>query len=180
METTTAGILSTERLTLRPARSDDAQAIFDGYAADPEVTRYLQWKPQRYLDDVRAFLGQCEARRAAGTELSWVISETPLGAAIGMISLGLESATRAQLGYVLARPLWGRGYMPEAARAVIALGLGALGRHRVEAYTDFENTQSARVLEKAGMKREGLLRRYVIHPNLDSEPRDALMFAACR
>ena len=92
----------------------------------------------------------------------------------------VQSSVRAQIGYVLARPYWGRGYMPEAARAVVAHGLGALGRYRVDAYVDFENVQSARVLEKAGMLLEGRLRRYTVHPNLHSGPRDVLMFAACR
>jgi RimJ/RimL family protein N-acetyltransferase len=176
----THDILRTERLTLRPSRSDDAQAVFDHYAADPEVTRYLQWRPQPDVEGVRAFLSACELKAFAGTEFSWVIAEAPLGAALGMISLRLESSVRAQIGYVLARPFWGRGYMPEAARAVIAHGLGTLGRYRVEAYLDFENTQSARVLEKAGMQLEGRLRRYTVHPNLHGEPRDVLMFAACR
>jgi RimJ/RimL family protein N-acetyltransferase len=173
-------VLQTERLTLRPARSADAQAIFDNYAADAEVTRYLQWRPQADVEGVRAFLQACESKGDAGTELSWVLAEAPRGAALGMITLRLESAVRAQLGYVLARSYWGRAYMPEAARAVIAHGLGALGRYRVDAYLDFENVQSARVLEKAGMQLEGRLRRYTVHPNLHSEPRDVLMFAACR
>jgi ribosomal-protein-alanine N-acetyltransferase len=173
-------VLRTERLTLRPARSDDAQAVFDNYAADPEVTRYLQWRPQADVEGVRAFLSACQLRSDAGTERSWVIAETPLGAAIGMITLRLESSVRAQIGYVLARPCWGRGHMPEGVRAVIAHGLGALGRYRVDAYLDFENVQSARVLEKAGMQLEGRLRRYTVHPNLHGEPRDVLMFAACR
>ncbi len=173
-------VLRTERLTLRPAASADAQAVFDNYAADLEVTRFLQWQPQAAVENVRAFLTACELKADAGTELSWVIAETPLGAAIGMITLRPESLVRAQVGYVLARPYWGRGYMPEAARAVIAHGLGALGRYRVEAYLDFENVRSARVLEKAGMQLEGRLRRYTVHPNLHSEPRDVLMFAKCR
>ena len=172
--------LRTERLSLRPARSDDAQAVFDNYAADPEVTRYLQWRPQASLESVRTFLSACQQLGEAGKEFSWVIAETPLGAAVGMITLRLESAARTQIGYVLARRYWGRGYMPEAARAVIAYGLHVLGRYRVEAYLDFENTRSARVLEKAGMQLEGRLRRYTVHPNLHSEPRDVLMFAACR
>ncbi len=70
--------------------------------------------------------------------------------------------------------------MTEAARAVIAHGLGALGRFRVEAFIDVANVQSARVLEKAGMLLEGRLRRYTVHPNLQSEPCDVLMFAKCR
>ena len=53
-------------------------------------------------------------------------------------------------------------------------------RYRVDAYTDIENVQSARVLEKVGMQLEGRLRRYTVHPNLHSEPRDVLLFAACR
>jgi RimJ/RimL family protein N-acetyltransferase len=172
--------LRTERLSLRPARTDDAQAIFDNYAADPEVTRYLQWRPQTDVESVRAFLNACQLSGDAGSELSWVIAETPLGAAIGMITMRLEPSVRAQIGYVLARRCWGRGYMPEAARAVIAHGLGALGCYRIDAYLDFENVRSARVLEKAGMQFEGRLRRYTVHPNLHSEPRDVLMFAACR
>jgi [ribosomal protein S5]-alanine N-acetyltransferase len=173
-------ILQTERLTLRPALSNDAQAIFDNYAGDPEVTRFLQWRPQTDIENIRAFLSACRSSAEAGKEFSWVLAETPHGAALGMISLRLESSARAQIGYVLARPYWGRGYMPEAARAVIAHGLGALGRYRVEAYLDFENARSARVLEKAGMQFEGRLRRYTVHPNVHGEPRDVLMFAACR
>ena len=172
--------LRTERLTLRPAHSDDAQAVLENYAGDAEVTRYLQWRPQVDVENVRAFLSNCRRLSDAGAELSWVLAETPLGAAIGMITLRLASPIRAQIGYVLARPHWGRGYMPEAARAVIAYGLGALSRYRIEAYLDIENTRSARVLEKAGMQLEGRLRRYTVHPNLQAEPRDVLMFAACR
>lgn len=172
--------LRTSRLTLRVARCDDAESIFYEYAADPAVTRYLQWQPQQDIAGVRTFLSRCERLGLAGEELSWVIAETPAGAAIGMISLRLSSPFKAELGYVLARKHWGRGYMPEAVRAVTAFGLGTLACYRVSAYTDHENVQSARVMEKAGMQYEGRLRRYVIHPNLDNEPRDALLFAACR
>ncbi len=71
--------LRSERLTLRPAKSADAQPVFDNYAADPEVTRYLQWRPQAAVESVRAFLTECEVKGKACTELSWVIAETPLG-----------------------------------------------------------------------------------------------------
>jgi RimJ/RimL family protein N-acetyltransferase len=173
-------VLSTERLTLRPPRAADAQAIFDNYASDPEVTRYLQWPPHHEVEGVRAFLRDNAENQGAGKALNWAITETAVDSVIGMITLRLESAVRAELGYVLARAYWGRGYMPEAASRVIALGLGPLNRFRVYAYTDFENLQSARVLEKSGMKREGLLHRYAVHPNLSPDPRDALMYASWR
>jgi len=70
--------------------------------------------------------------------------------------------------------------MPEAVRVMIELALGALGRYRVSAYTDYENVRSARVMEKTGMQYEGLLRRYAVHPNIDQAPRDALLYAAWR
>jgi RimJ/RimL family protein N-acetyltransferase len=109
-----------------------------------------------------------------------VLAESAAGPALGMITLTLQSPIKAELGWVLAREHWGRGYMPEAVRGVIELALGALGRYRVAAYTDFENARSARVMEKAGMQYEGRLRRCAVHPNMDEAPRDALLYAAWR
>lgn len=53
-------IITTPRLVLRPARLDDAPAVFERYAADPEVTRFLQWRPQPNVEAVRGFLQRCE------------------------------------------------------------------------------------------------------------------------
>ena len=66
----------------------------------------------------------------------------------------------ADLGYVLAREAWGQGYATEAARALIAVGFAHLGLRRIEATSDPQNRASARVLEKAGLRRAGVLRRH--------------------
>ena len=64
------------------------------------------------------------------------------------------------MGYALARPLWGRGQVTEAAQAVIALAFAEYGLHKVWAHADVRNAASWRVMEKLGMSREGLLREH--------------------
>ena len=84
---------------------------------------------------------------------------------------------KIEVGYALARPYWGKGYMTEVLCAVIDWAFTQPDIFRVQAFCDVDNLGSARVMEKAGMQREGTLRRYVLHPNLSDEPRDAYMYA---
>jgi ribosomal-protein-alanine N-acetyltransferase len=97
----------------------------------------------------------------------------------GMVELR-PGGHRAEIGYVLARPWWGRGLMTEAARAVVEWALDQPAIYRVWAVTDVDNVGSARVLEKVGMDREGLLRSWLIHPSLSAEPRDCWCYARVR
>ena len=64
-----------------------------------------------------------------------------------------------ELGYSLARPLWGRGYMTEALRRVIAFTFDTMDMNRIEAQHELANPASGRVMEKCGMRREGILRQ---------------------
>ena len=95
---------------------------------------------------------------------------------IGMFGLH-PMKLKIEVGYALARPYWGKGYMTETLRAVIVWAFTQPDIFRVQAFCDVENLGSARVMEKAGMMREGLLRRYVLHPNISDEPRDAYLYA---
>lgn len=70
--------------------------------------------------------------------------------------------------------------MPEAIDAVAQVALALPNVYRIQATCDTENMASARALEKAGFTREGLLSRYIIHPNLGQEPRSCFMYARCR
>jgi [ribosomal protein S5]-alanine N-acetyltransferase len=81
---------------------------------------------------------------------------------------------------VLARDHWGQGIMPEALQAVVDLFWSDPAVFRIWAICDVENPASARVLEKIGMVREGTLRRFVMHPNISPEPRDAYCYALTR
>lgn len=80
---------------------------------------------------------------------------------IGDISVvSIETNVQAaELGWVISRKHWGKGYMPEAAKAVITYLLENIGFHRVFAVHDNENSQSGRVMEKVDMTYEGTLRQ---------------------
>jgi len=173
----TLPVIETPRLRLRAPALDDAPAIFTGYAQDPVVTRYVSWRTHTSAGDARAFLQHCATALADGTEANWVIEAA--GALAGMVGLRL-GAHRAELGYVLARPHWGRGLATEAARAVAEWALARPGCFRLWAVCDVENRASARVLEKIGMEREGRLRHWIVAPNLGQEPRDVWCYARVR
>jgi len=80
----------------------------------------------------------------------------------------------ANLGYVLAKEYL---IMTEAARCVVEHAFTQQELYRVQGFCDVDNVASARVLEKVGMRREGTLRRYVVHPAVSSEPRDCYLYA---
>ena len=98
---------------------------------------------------------------------------------IGMIGLR-PRGSKADIGYVLARPHWGRGLMTEAGRAIVDLAFADPAVYRVWAVCDADNAASARVMEKLGMTLEGTLRRWIVHPNVSDAPRDALCYSRIR
>jgi ribosomal-protein-alanine N-acetyltransferase len=166
----------TERLSLRKPRMDDAPAIFASYAQDPEVTRYMTWRPHKNVEETYRILELMLKFWDEENSYSYVISLKHSDSVIGMISMHPDGF-KVGLGYVLARPHWGKGNMPEAARVITNWLLGQPDIYRVFAVCDVENLASARVMEKAGMIREGILHRNSIHPNVSDEPRDSYIYA---
>jgi ribosomal-protein-alanine N-acetyltransferase len=168
--------LQTNRLQLRKLHMGDAPVIFESYAQDPEVTRYATWKPHQYVHETERFLSACLALWRAGKDFEYAIILQEVGRLAGMFGLHPMNF-KIEVGYVLARPYWGKGYMTEVLRAVIDWAFSQPDIFRVQATCDVENVASARVMEKAGMMREGLLRRYILHPNISNEPRDVYLYA---
>jgi RimJ/RimL family protein N-acetyltransferase len=173
-------IIKTHRLVLRPPLLEDAEAIYAAYGQDPEVTRYLIWRPHASLGDTRAFVQTCIDAWAGGVRFPWVITRAADGRLLGMLDARTDDGFKVAVGYVLAREYWGNGYVPEALQAVIDLLWQRPNVFRIWAVCDVDNPASARVMEKVGMVREGTLRRYVHHPNVSTEPRDAYCYAITR
>ena len=171
--------IETERLRLRPPLLQDARTIFDAYTQDPVVCRFLVWIPHKLIEDTEQFIRSCMNSWDMLTAFPYVITRNTNGDVIGMLE-ARPTGHRLNLGYVLARPYWGQGIMPEAIRAVTDLALSRLSFLRVEATCDMENERSIRTLEKSGFKREGLLSRYTVHPNISAAPRDCWMYAVYR
>ena len=168
--------IETERLVLRKPRLDDAHAIFEGWAKDPEATRYLTWRPHERLEQTREFMHVCIRLWEGETRFPYMMTLKENGQVIGMIDPRIEGP-KVGIGYIAARAHWGRGYVPEATRAVIDWAFRQSSIYRVYATTDVENSASRRVLEKVGMQCEGILRKFILHPNLSEIPRDSYMYA---
>jgi RimJ/RimL family protein N-acetyltransferase len=168
--------LETERLLLRKPRLDDAPAIFSGWAQDKEVTRYLTWRPHQRIEQTQEFLRICLEAWESQTRFPYMITLKETGEVIGMINPRIEGF-KVEVGYGAAPAHWGKGYIPEAMRAIIDWAFQQPEIYRVYATTDVENVASRRVLEKVGMQCEGILRKYILHPNISDIPRDSYMYA---
>ncbi|WP_143217270.1 GNAT family N-acetyltransferase [Acetobacter sp. DsW_063] len=164
---------------LRPLSMEDAENIFNGYAQDPEVSRYTIWAPHKRLSETKEFVATCistppELRR------TYSVYDTKETSFRGLLSLRQIKPFHVEVGYVLARPWWGRGVMTDVLKTTVTLMLSQRECFRVSGICDMENIGSARVMEKAGLTREGVLRRYIVHPNVSSSPRDCFIYAAVK
>jgi [ribosomal protein S5]-alanine N-acetyltransferase len=166
----------TQRLILRKPVPTDANSIFHAYAQDAEVTRYLIWTPHTRIEETQVFVNFCMRAWQEGKRFPYVITEAGRSEAIGMIELRLDRY-KADVGYVLSREYWSKGYVTESLRAIVDWWREQPELYRLWAVCDVDNIASARVMEKAGMQREGRLRREIQHPNIDAEPRDCYIYS---
>jgi len=154
-------IIETERLVLRPWDFGDLADAF-AYAQDDEWSRYLPVPRPYYERDAKTFIAR-QILLEREQHPSWVLEFG--GRNVGGINVRFSSEHRiGEMGYSLARPLWGRGLVTEAARAVIDAAFRTYPELvRVRAMADARNVASRRVLEKCGMTCEGVLRSNRIH-----------------
>jgi RimJ/RimL family protein N-acetyltransferase len=168
----------TSRLVGRMPRADDGPAVFAAYANDPAVTRFLMWKAYDRVEPLNAFLRECIANweKDAGHYV-WILCRKGTDTPIGSIGMKIEPGGKAMFGYALARKCWGYGFATEALAYLVNWALAQPAIYRAWAFCDVENPASARVMEKAGLVREGILRRWHVAPTLGPEPRDCLVYA---
>ena len=153
--------IQTARLLLRPLTFQDAEAMFSGWVTDMDVVRYLSWKPHMSIDETKRILSFWISNYPDPKFYLWGI-QIQQGRLIGTISFHSisEPFERAEVGYAIARPFWGKGYASEALGALLKVAFTTIGLNRVEAHHSIHNPASGRVMEKCGMQREGLLRQY--------------------
>ncbi len=152
----TLPLLETPRLHLRPYAPADAAAV-QRLAGDAAVAATTLLIPHPYPDGAaEGWIGTHAARWAAQQELVLAITLRTSGELLGSIGLVIDAVhEKAELGYWIGVPYWGRGYATEAVRAVLGHGFGGLGLNRIQAHHMAHNPASGRVLEKAGLRREG-------------------------
>ncbi len=152
--------IETSRLILRRFKPEDAEDMYSNWASDPEVTRYLTWQVHTSAMLTRNLLEDWITRYEDGGYFNWVMEYKETGKVIGNISVVRlnENTEAADMGYCMSRTYWGRGLMPEALTAVIKYLFDVVGLNRIAACHDVNNPKSGRVMDKAGMRQEGILR----------------------
>jgi len=149
--------LETKRLILRRFSVSDAADMFSTWASDPEVTRYLTWRPHESVLFTEQLLFEWERLYEDPAYYHWAIclreSGRPIGS-IGVVGLSGEMGS-VSVGYCLGRAFWNMGYMTEALSEVIRFLLYDVGIKTVKSYHAVLNTASGRVMQKCGMRRRG-------------------------
>ena len=170
--------IETERLVLDKwtTSEEDIRGLYE-YAKDPEVGPNAGWKPHESEEESREIIEELFIPHQV-----WAIREKESGKIIGSIGLEpdrrRENVNSCEMGYSLAKESWGRGYMTEAARAVIDYAFEELDLVVLAICTGPENKRSQRVIEKCGFKFEGIQRKgYHIYDGTD---RDNLVYSMLR
>jgi RimJ/RimL family protein N-acetyltransferase len=152
--------LTTAGLVLRPFVLDDAPAV-QRLAADREVALNTMLIPHPYPEGAAG--EWIDGHDDSSDNHIFAIASKDGGEVMGAIGLHVDRKhERAEIGYWLGVPFWGRGYVTEAARAVVRYAFENLGVNRVFAFHFARNAASGRVLQKIGMRREGTLRQHLV------------------
>jgi RimJ/RimL family protein N-acetyltransferase len=147
--------LTTDSLLLEPLTRDDYAWLF-GLYADPEVMRYIGHGP-RSEEESRRNLDWLLAHGERLPYGYWVLRDRATRERVGgaVLMIRREGAP-VELGFMFARPVWGRGLATEVARALVAHAFGDLRLGELQAFTAVENAASGAVLRKAGLRDAGL------------------------
>lgn len=171
--------LETARLRLRPVRRADDAGDLLGVFGDAEAMRYWSHLPLPDLGAAGAYVSKMEEGFAARTLFQWVVADAGSDHLMGTVTLFCwdRDNRRAEVGYVLSRAHWGRGYAQEAVRAALRFAFTAMDVWRVEADVHPDNAASLRLLERLGFRREGYLRtRWWV----GGEPSDSVVLGLLR
>ncbi|WNJ20684.1 GNAT family N-acetyltransferase [Pontibacter sp. G13] len=170
----------TPRLVLQRVVPADATDIFEAYAHDPRVAKYMRWKPHQSVADSEAFVKMLEKeKKRKGGHQAWAIRLRETSQLIGLVGLDVFPP-KVHLGYVLGHPWWGNGYVSEAVKTMIDAAFQLPAVFRVEGICEASHEASGRVMTKGGMSYEGLLRSHTVLPNISEAPSDMRMYAIVR
>lgn len=152
-------ILTTDRLVLRELRHSDVEQVFV-MRSDPLVMQHVNRPLAKTVEDASALIDLITTTVAANDAVQWAITEKNDDTFIGIIGFWrmVKEHHYGELGYMLARDHWGKGFISEAIAAVVPFGFNTLGFHRVEAITRPANVASIRALEKNGFVQEAHLK----------------------
>lgn len=151
--------LETDRLILRRFEINDVDGMFYNWATDSLTCRYLSWDIHDNIEFTMSIITSWINEYDNGS-YNWVVELKDTNEIIGSISAVKinKKHSNVELGYCYGSKYWGKGYASEALRCVIEFFLNVCNIHLVEAFHISGNPASGRVMEKAGMKKDAILR----------------------
>lgn len=152
-------ILETKRLQLRPFVIEDAQDMFENWANDAEVTKFLRWPPHGDVSVTQAVLKDWINQYAQAHYYQWgiVLDDQVIGS-IGVNEV-YDDVEMVTIGYCVGREFWHQGITSEAFLKIIDFLFDDVQVNRIAAYHDARNENSGKVMLKCGMQYEGLMRQ---------------------
>ncbi|MEC0204853.1 GNAT family protein [Paenibacillus lautus] len=155
-------VFETNRTILRKISYEDQEEMYS-YCRVPEVSKFTVWNTHQSIDDTKEFIDFVLNRYESQKVGPWGIENKETKKIIGSCSFVNwdNRNARAELGYVLAKDYWNQGIMTEVINRIIEFGFKELKLIRIEARCHPDNIGSAKVMEKTGMKFEGILRRHI-------------------
>ena len=153
--------LETERLILRRFELSDAPAFYRNVCSDPKVNTYLTWKLHESPAETEALLEDFSRRYENLARYCWAIVLKETDEVIGTIAAPTvhELTECVEVTYAIGSAWWSKGYVPEALAAVMDFLFDRVGVNRIEAGHDIRNPNSGKVMQKAGMQKEGIHRQ---------------------
>lgn len=151
--------IESERIILRPVTLEDAPDMF-AYASDEETIRYV-FERHQTIKDTEEAIGTFFLANPIG---KYAIELRGEGKMIGTVAIRVDEANKkGEIGYALSRHYWGNGYMTEAGWAILELAFEKLKLEKVYAMHDEDNSASGRLMQRLGMKKEGIAKHNRIH-----------------
>jgi ribosomal-protein-alanine N-acetyltransferase len=152
--------LETDRLLLRKVTFDDLLDFYE-YSSDPQVAEYTSWEPHTSIEQSRKIIAGYVENYAKGEVAPWGLVYKAEKKFLGTVGYLYWNPLHfvAQVGWAINRNYWNMGYTTEAMRVVVDFGFERMGLNRISAVCEYENLASERVMEKVGMRSEGVSRQ---------------------
>lgn len=153
--------LETERLVLRKFTEEDASDMYNNWASDPEVTKFLTWSAHKNIEVTKDLIYSWIEEYNNIDSYQWAIEMKENRKVIGSISLfNIDKyVENCEAGYCIGKAFWGQGIVTEVFSAIIKFCFDEINFKRVTARHEVGNYASGRVMEKCGLKYEGLFRK---------------------
>lgn len=152
-------VLGTERLILRPFKEDDVLDMYNNWASNDNVTRYLTWTAHSSKDVTKSLIDLWVSKNEDMKNYQWCIEWKANHQAIGSIGVVRmdEGINGVEIGYCIGEDYWNKGITSEALKEIIKFLFEEAGCNRISARHDVNNPNSGKVMKKAGLLYEGTL-----------------------